>query len=455
MRRSSKTAEAGVKEGPDPGNAQTRRPAGFRKTSIPSGRIRTGGCREMLFLRISWILLIPAILCGQEFALEDIRLYGQVRTPASVILRELRLKPGMPLDPSLLNTERDWLVRLDFLRRIDFLTRAVSDPDRRTLMIVVSEKPRFTFYPSAGWDALFGISAGVMLASDNLSGRRETLRIRARFGGIREGRLLWSNPWMAGSLRLFTELDLGYTGFRYLYDDFEPDFFQEVYRFRWTLGRRFGRRVRIGFRGGWDRVVADDPDALVSRGGRDTMAELGLTGEWDTRDWPFYPGRGVYAKAAVARTRLPDGRILRETDADLRGYLTLRADHILAFQTVVHIADGPVPVCRRVHFNDGALRGYRTGSFWGENSLTASLEYRLPLHYERNPSANLHAGTLAVFFADAGAAWLQSDRSGWKRLHGAAGFGIHAVWQRWVLRAEYGVNRGGRGFLTAGTDVRF
>ena len=101
------------------------------------------------------------------------------------------------------------------------------------------------------------------------------------------------------------------------------------------------------------------------------------------------------------------------------------------------------------------MRGYKTGAFWGENSLTASVEYRIPLIYERNPAANLHVGYLAVLFADAGAAWLQSERIEWDRFRGSVGIGLHGVWQRWVLRAEYGINGKGWGFITGGTDVKF
>ena len=267
---------------------------------------------------------------------------------------------------------------------------------------------------------------------------------------------MWQNPWMAGQYHLFTEIDLFYRGFKYLYQDFTPDSKLDEFHGHWAIGRQFGRHIRAGFRAGLDWVYSDSPDILVSGQNRDKNTSLSVFADLDTRDWPFYPNRGLYWQGILTRSTLTNGSSLWDTNLDLRAYLPVGRGSTLAWQAMMKRMVGTVPVYRRFHMGGGeTLRGYDTGAFWGEQMLIGCVEYRFPMLYVRNPAANIHMGYLGVLFVDAGLSRPQSRKFYWEDVRGSVGFGVHAIWNQWVLRAEYGTHGRGWGFITGGTDVKF
>lgn len=395
-------------------------------------------------------------LDGAARKLEEILVYGNRSTSPDVVLRELGIHPDSQLTERHLRQERDWLLRLDFLKRIDFLVKSGTLPDYEILMIVIRERSALSFTPVLDHDDLYGLSAGGHVTTYNLRGNRERVRISGMIGGFRHIGMSWQNPWIGGSLRIFAELNAGYKNFEYLYPDWDTPFRETDLTALGVIGRRFSRAFRAGLAAGIERISVDDPTVSLNPDGEDKNFRWQVFAELDTRDWPFYPRTGVFFKLGLDEYRMPSNQKLNFYFTDFRAYFPLGSQQILAFQIAGHLSDGLTPVYKRTHLGgSGTVRGYSTGKHAGENILFSSLEYRFPWLYERNPSAGLHFGINGVFFVDAGTVWWNSEKFNLESMRGSAGLGVHLIWDQWVIRVEYGAHGRGWGFINTGTDVKF
>ena len=112
-------------------------------------------------------------------------------------------------------------------------------------------------------------------------------------------------------------------------------------------------------------------------------------------------------------------------------------------------ADRPLPPYEQwLLGGPSSLRGFRTGSFAGDNLAAASVELRLPF------SSPLRvAKTGVAVFMDTGAVWNHGGRRpagrDWERGYGAGVFAIATVFQL-RLDVAHGEGRGTRAHFTAG-----
>lgn len=403
-----------------------------------------------------FILLPTCCLQSQPPVLEKIALYGNTRTKNNIILREFDLRAGKPLSDALLRRDRAWLLRLDFLKRIEFQTKPGSTQDRRLLIVVVQEKNPWSISPILSNNDLFGWYTGTHLTYRSLQGRRNRIDATLQVGGIHKIALSWFEPWFGGKQRLFAGLDIYYTAFRYRYGDHSPHFDQEKTAAILTLGKGIGRKWRLGIRTGIQHVWVDDPGVTFSQTHTDNLSLLESFGTFDSRDWPPYPKTGLYLRAWHRWFGPFQTHRFQYTGMEIRYYNPIYHENILALQTSVEISRGTIPVYKRIHLGGGqTIRGYSTGSLAGENGFFATLEYRFPIFYERNPLAGINVGYAGVLFVDTGAAWSHGQTLKTNMLRSSFGLGIHVIWDRWVLRAEYGNHGKGWGFVTAGTGVKF
>ena len=388
--------------------------------------------------------------------LERMALYGNTRIRSRVILREIGLFPGKSFDTKILNRERAWLLRQDFLQRIEFQVKPGSIENGRVLILIVQEKPVWSMNPIINENDLFGWTAGLTLTRTNLGGFRNRIDLSGQMGGIDRLTLAWSNPWFGGPLRLFGQAEIGITRYRYLFGDVDTPFDDAEAGFLFGLGIRPARPIRLGCRIGIDWISVSDSRFAVSGGRADTLVWTEPFLLLDSRDWPYYPKTGFVIHAWFRSTRTWSRDLFRRAGVDFRMYRPAFKDNIIAFQTEIQISDGQVPAYRRIHLGGGkTIRGFPIGALAGEHSVLAAVEYRFPLVYERNPLAGIHAGYAGVLFLDAGTAWFGTEPFLVKNLRLSAGFGVHAIWDHWVIRLEYGHNGEGWGFVRAGTGTKF
>ena len=403
-----------------------------------------------------FFLLHAQIVVSQTIVLEKLTVYGNTRTKSHIILRELDLKKGASFSTLLLQKDRAWLLRQDFLKRIEFQLKPGSTQNQRILFLVVQEKGTWSVSPILSNNDIFGWYAGTRLTTHNIWGRRNRIDAIFQIGSIEYYGLSYANPWWGGEFRLFTELNIYHTAFRYLFKDYPDHFDERDTGFILTLGRRISRRLHIGLRTGIEQIWVEDPALTNSGEHTDHLTQLEPFIRFDSRDWPLYPRTGVYFQAWMRWYNPSRDHQFQRKGLDLRFYSPIFQDNILAVQTSFDISQGTIPVYKRLHLGGGrAIRGYTSGELVGENSFMMSMEYRFPILYERNPLAGIHAGYAGVIFFDLATAWFQDRTLDPTMLRGCGGIGIHFIWDHFVIRAEYG-NRGkGWGFINMKTGVKF
>ncbi len=114
-----------------------------------------------------------------------------------------------------------------------------------------------------------------------------------------------------------------------------------------------------------------------SRGG--TLSGFGLSLDWDTRDTVLFPRRGSFAQftadsyGAMAGSDFTFSRIV----LDLRRYLPVGADGVLAVQAYLYSSGGDVPFQRLAQIGgESLLRGYYKGRFRDKGLMAFQAEYR-------------------------------------------------------------------------------
>ncbi|MBN2414267.1 BamA/TamA family outer membrane protein [bacterium] len=406
--------------------------------------------------KVLFPLLLPGLLAAQQFTIADLNVYGNRRTRAEVVFRELEIAAGDSVSNRDLLAERGWLLRQRLFKRVEFQVKAGSGDHEKEVLMVVQEYGRFSGSPILGNNDLFGWYAGGTVHLRNLLGYNTRLSATAQAGGIDLLGLEWSHPWFGGRARLFASLGFTALDRPYRYSDYDRTFAFRNRSVALTAGRGFGRRIQAGLRLKRDAITVSETAVTFSGRGTDHLNTAGLFLFLDTRDWPLYPRQGVRTDISAFWTGTDESWLYRGLDLDFRAYMPVIAGNILALQTVLSLRDGDVPVYSRLHIGGGnTVRGYPTGHSAGTNAFYAGLEYRFPVVYERTPLAGLHAGWAGVLFLDTGTAWFPETSpldSDWLL---SAGLGVHIIWDSFVLRAEYGNRGSGRGFITTGTSVKF
>jgi outer membrane protein assembly factor BamA len=401
---------------------------------------------------IGWFLLsIPLLGWGSEFQLGEIALFGNTVTKPGVIFREMKLKPGQVFSDSLMNSDRAWIIRCDFLNKIDFQLK--TDPEKQCyhLLIIVREKGHWSFAPSFHTNDLFGLYGGGILKYRNLLGLRQTLGIQAEAGGKNQVRIFWTNPWW-GKPHLFSRIELIYEDQPYSYSDFQRSFNFTRTGISLTMGQQIRRALGYGFRMTVESVRTDQPIRFSGR--ENQTLKTGVFLQHDTRDWPAYPRHGYLFEAAF--DHIQSNRFDYEYALlNARTYIPQRRNDILALQCLIQGYLGTIPVYERLHLGGGdTVRGLPTGFQAGDRLVMVNCEYRFPIMYERNFRENVHIGYAGVLFFDMGTAWFAGEWQ-YRDLHSAVGIGVHALWGNTVIRGEYGTRGKGWGFINVGTSIHF
>lgn len=138
-------------------------------------------------------------------------------------------------------------------------------------------------------------------------------------------------------------------------------------------------------------LVRDDARGL----GPSLTWGFGPSLSWDSRDSNFWPSSGslLNVDLTIFEEALgSDFSFLRFT-ADLRGYTTLWAGHVLAMQGLLQLTDGDPPFTLLPRLGGTrAHRGWYNGSLRDQHVYLAQLEYRAPLWWRFGATAFVSAG---------------------------------------------------------------
>ena len=116
----------------------------------------------------------------------------------------------------------------------------------------------------------------------------------------------------------------------------------------------------------------DVHDQLITGGARLSV---------DTRVNPAFPRNAIYASAGWEALTPKSGSTVNRYTLDGRAYLDFIGSSVVAMRALSETVDAPLPAYERALVGGFAsLRGFRAGSFIGDNVAAASLELRVPLN---------------------------------------------------------------------------
>jgi hypothetical protein len=358
--------------------------------------------------------MIAALLLSTVLALQaprtinEIRIHGNHTTPDATVIELAGVKPG---DPFTENTAKDIEARLTKSGRfssIEVVTRSRS-LDGSDLSVVILLVERYAGAINAPGGAIlnpvrrlsnrpmwlpildfsdYGFSYGLRGSFVNLTGRgsrlsfpftwggqkRAAAEYEHRFGPDRRARADIVGSWMRRENPFY---DI---------DDTRKEF-------AGGFAYQIARPLRAGVRGGLTNVRFSDIEAQYPW----FAAEATL----DTRLDPELPREAVYASLRWERLEFENFTPANRLRTDLRGYLGMIGQSVLAVRALHVMSDTPLPPFERVLLGGSStLRGSRFGFAAGDNIAAGSVELRVPF------SSPLSVGRVGFnVFTDVGAAY--------------------------------------------------
>ena len=336
--------------------------------------------------------LIVLLLCAAPVAAQDspgtvgeVRVHGNHTTPDADILGIVGEVVGKPATEALID---DIQKKLEKSGRFDGIEvrkryRSIDNPDDVLLMIIVDEVPGIDpldltptpmkkfwssgmFLPIFHSEDGYGLTYGARIAFVDRLGPRSRITVPLSWGGERQARVQLERSFKDGPI----ERIAGEGG---VVRRENPHY--EIGDLRNTVAARIdaapAKWFRFGVGGRYDDVHFGDV--------RDTLKRFGGEATIDTRVDPAFPRNAIHATFGIERLNFDAGRADRKT-SDVRGYLGLFGQTVLAVRGLSIITDAPLPVYEHSLLGGAPnLRGYDAGYKAGDNLGAASVELRIPI----------------------------------------------------------------------------
>ena len=345
----------------------------------------------------------------------EVRIHGNHTTPDADVLGIIGEVVGKPASDHLI---ADIEARLERSGRFDGVEirkrfRSIDDPDDILLMVIVDEFPGIDeldvtqgkvpgplsrlwssgmFMPILGSEDGYGFTYGARVSFVDRLGPRSRVSVPLTWGGERQARVQLDRSFQSGPIeRVAGEFGIGRRE--------NPHY--EIGDRRVTAGARVesapARWLRFGAGGRRDEVRFGDVEDRVTRVGGDVTI--------DTRVDPAFPRNAIDARFGIDRVNFDAGRANQKT-ADVRGYVGLFGQNVLALRALSITTDTPLPRYEHNLLGGAAnLRGYDAGYAAGDNLAAASAELRIPL------TSPLNVGRFGVkAFVDWGTVYGAGDK---------------------------------------------
>ncbi|HYE88105.1 MAG TPA: BamA/TamA family outer membrane protein, partial [Vicinamibacterales bacterium] len=287
--------------------------------------------------------------------------------------------------------------------------RSIDNPDDVLLMVIVDEvlgidpldltpSPMKKFWSSGMFLPIlysedgYGFTYGLRTSFVDRLGPRSRVSVPVTWGGDRQARVQIERTLKRGAIeRVSGEFGI----VRRENPHYEMTDRRIGYAAR--IESAPARWLRLGAGGRSDKVRFGIADDTVSRLGGDVTL--------DTRVDPAFPRNAVHATFGFDRVRF-DGGHAQQRRADVRGYVGLLGQSVLAVRGLSITADAALPRHEHVLLGGASnLRGYDAGFKAGDNLVAVSAELRLPI------TSPLNFGRFGVkAFVDAGAVYGVGDR---------------------------------------------
>ncbi len=374
---------------------------------------------------------------GPPERLAEIRIHGNHTTPDEEVLKVLGLTIGQAVDDAAIAAAAARLRTSGLFENVEIRKRlrTLEPGGDVVLIVVVQERPlpdaaipglaalkpfrrlwnSGMLLPILRFDDGYGFTYGARVSAVDWPARGNRFSAPLSWGGTKRAALEYERTVSAGPFdRIFATVSASRrTNPFYQIDEEREEVAVDV-------SKRLGRHVRAAGHAGY---------AAVTFGGTDENTVTygaGLT--FDTRMDPVFPRNAVFAAAGWERLDPDVSAAVNRFNAEVRGYLGVFGQSVLAVSVQYAGADGTQPdYARPLLGGADTLRGYQAGSFAGDNRLAGSIELRIPL-----TSAMGFAKAGIRLFADAGSVWDHGQTvsaSAFKTGAGVGGFVVASLFQ--------------------------
>jgi outer membrane protein assembly factor BamA len=380
--------------------------------------------------------------------LVEIRIHGNHTTPDNEVLRVMALAIGQPIDDVGIEAAAIRLRKSGRFAQVDIRKRYRSlEPGGDVSLIVVVQEfpmpagaipgPAFLrpiqrlwnsgmFMPILRYDDGYGFTYGARISAVDWPRRGSRLSAPLSWGGTKRAALEYDRTLSKGPFdRVFVVGSIS--------ERTNP--FYELDEDRQEVTVEASKQVVKYVRASGHAGYADVEFGAL----RDWTVSYGADLSFDTRMDPVFPRNAVFASAGWERLDPTATAPVNRFRAEARAYVGVVGQSVLSLRVRYAGADGTQPdYARNLLGGAGSLRGYRAGSFAGDNLLGASVEFRIPI---TSPMGIARAGV--TVFADTGTVWDYGRKlsdSSFKSGIGAGGFLVASLFQ---MSLDVGFREGG------------
>lgn len=394
---------------------------------------------------------------GAEVVVE-VRVHGNYATPDAEVLKIAGLTIGQPLDAGTVHDVEDRLRRSGRFEDVEVRKRyrSMSSTTDVVLVIIVQEHPMadegpptplgpfkrvvgsMQFLPVLNYVDGYGFTYGGRITFAGALGDDGRISVPLTWGGTKRAAVELDKNFASG---LISRLEGGasISSVKNPYYQLGDDRSQA-----WFDGsRRLTRAISAGAHVGYAAVTFGDLD--------DRLLSYGADLTFDTRTDPVFPRNAVFASAAWDGLDPRESGSVNRYRLDARGYLGLIGQSVLSVRWQYGVSSSTLPSYEKFLLGGAStLRGYRAGSFAGDNVMSATAEVRVPL------SSPLGVSRIGLsFFTDVGSAYDHGTALANTRFRpgGGAGFFILASVFKWNF--DVGFREGGHARLHFSTGLQF
>jgi hypothetical protein len=395
---------------------------------------------------------MPAQAEGQAQAevIAEIRIHGNYATADADVIRLSGVSVGQPVAADAVTAVAARLRASGRFQSVDVRKRlrSLTDPTQIALIIIVQEFPsseagditrpnpirrlreKLMFLPILGYSDGYGFTYGGRASFVHLLGRDGRVSVPLTWGGTKRAAVEIEKAFSGGVGRVIDRVDGGASISRR-----ENPYFR-IDDDRRELWAHADRRIAGDLRAGASLAWTDVSFAALD----DRFVRYGVNVTYDTRRDPVFPRNAVYARAGWDRLDFRAHPTVRRTSLEGRAYAGVFGQNVVSVRARYDGADGPLPAYEQALLGGAStLRGFRAGSFVGDNRLVSSVELRMPI------SSPLNTGKAGVdIFFDSGTVYDDGQKLRHARFRHGVGAGLFFSAAIFQINADvaYGLDKG-------------
>jgi outer membrane protein assembly factor BamA len=332
--------------------------------------------------------LVPASALAQPAeVIAEVRIHGNYATPDAAVLAIAGLTIGQPSAAGEADAIAERLRRSGKFESVEVRKRyrSLEATDQVVIIIIVQEHPGVEIggimpspmkrlggasmvLPILDYVDGYGFTAGARFSFVNVLGKGGHIILPMTFGSTRQVTAELDKTFAGGAVR---RLRVGGSVVSRENPGYDiRDRRNEIWA---DAMRPIAGVLSVGASAGWSDVHFGETT--------DTLATYGARVVLDTRLNPAFPRDAVYLSAGWTALDPQSGPAINRYRLEARGYLDFIKSSVVAVRALSETVDRPLPAYERAMVGGySSLRGFRAGSFVGDNIAAGSIELRVPLN---------------------------------------------------------------------------